>query len=208
MYRLAAARGLPERAARKVLAKVGPWPDFSPGSVNAWLLLVTTKPPWWRDPFVAWREQPLTVGQPHEGFFYPDPLGFWTEVRRWATELLTRYERAWVSPDVLALTTLVHLGEEPARFATARRQCRPGVVLFLDDAAWKAAALEVTATVSHLPDPHRRGVVYEGFWGVDPSGTIIGKAPQHPATHKLYRSGDMSEYLRAAPIPEANVSTD
>jgi hypothetical protein len=175
--------------------------------VNAWILFVTTKPPWWRDPFVAWRELPLTVGQPHEGFFYPDPLGFWSEVRRWATALLRPYEGDWGPPEVLSMTTLVHIGDAPASFEVARRQCRPGLVLFLDDAAWKAAALDVRSSRHSVPDPHRPGVVYEGFWGVDGRGTVVGKSPQHPSTHKLYRTDDMTAYLRAAPIPTHNSST-
>ena len=63
------------------------WPPYSPGSVNAWLLLVTTKPPSWQDDLVRWEEQPLTLGKAHEGFFYPDPLAFWAEVRKWTVEL-------------------------------------------------------------------------------------------------------------------------
>ena len=59
------------------------WPPLSPGACNAWLLLVTTKPPQWGDDLVPFPEAPLTLGEPHEGFLYPDPIGFWDEVRRW-----------------------------------------------------------------------------------------------------------------------------
>src|SRR5205814_8705280 len=64
-----------------------PISDHSPGALNAWLLLVTTKPPSWKDRLLVFPESPLSLGAPHEGFFYPDPLGFWAEVRHWVVEL-------------------------------------------------------------------------------------------------------------------------
>ncbi len=84
---------------------------------------------------------------------------------------------------MLARTTVVHVGDEPASLEVARRQCRRGLMLLLEEPAWKAS-------------------------GVDVSGVVLGKAPQHPATHKLYRTDDMSEYLRAALIPATNASTN
>ena len=70
--RLAAARALKGRARKKVLARADTWPPDSPGSHNAWLLLVTSKPPTWRDPLHPWVGRPLTLGAPHEGFLYPE----------------------------------------------------------------------------------------------------------------------------------------
>jgi len=52
----------------------------------------------------------------------------------------------------------------------------------------------------YVPDPHREGQVYEGFWANDGDGLVIGKAPQHPATHRLYRAADMDRFLSLAPI--------
>ncbi|HWI02287.1 MAG TPA: hypothetical protein VNT52_00405, partial [Acidimicrobiales bacterium] len=48
--RLAAARAVNKRGRAALEAKGADWPANSPGSLNAWLLLVTTKPPVWRDP--------------------------------------------------------------------------------------------------------------------------------------------------------------
>ena len=64
----------------------------------------------WRDPLVLWRERPPTLGEPHEGFFYPDPLGFWAEVRRWAGVLFGLVEPDWGLAESLSLTTLLHTG--------------------------------------------------------------------------------------------------
>jgi hypothetical protein len=150
---------------------------------------------------VRWRDLPLTLGEPHEGFFYPDPLGFWAEVRRWAVVLLRRAEPAWDTAEALAVTALLHTGDDPGRLRRAVELLRPRVVLFLDEEAWSAAGLAVTDTVMHsLPDPHRPGQVYEGFWGRDTEGRAVGKSPQHPAAHRLYRAADMDAFLAAVPL--------
>ena len=166
-------------------------------------MLVTTKPPTWRDALVLWPEDGPTLGEPHHGFFYPDPLGFWSEVRRWAT-VLTRLRRPeWTTSDALAVTTLLHVGDDPGRLTWARSLMRPHVVLFLDEPSWLASGLDVRMQRHHVPDPHRTQQVYEGFWATTPDGTVVGKAPQHPATHNLYRSEDMDRFLGAAPLGPA-----
>ena len=176
------------------------WPAHSPGALNAWLLLVTTKPPDWRDNLVVWPDRPPTLGEPHEGFFYPDPLGFWAEVRRWATVLVRLARPDWATPDALAVTTLLHVGDDPTRLEWGRELMRPHVVVFLDEPSWLAAGLEVRQHPHYVPDPHRPQQVYEGFWATTDDGTVVGKAPQHPTTHRLYRAEDMDRYLRAAPV--------
>jgi len=175
------------------------WPRESPGSANAWLLLVTTKPPTWRDPLFVWRELPPALGEAHEGFFYPDPLGFWAEIRHWVEVLMEQYVRNWPIGDALAITTLMHLGDETARLTWAMHVMQPRLVLFLDDPSWHASGLEVKQVAHYVPDPHRKGLTYEGFWGRTPDGLLVGKSPQHPAAHKLYRAADMDAYLRAGP---------
>ena len=168
--------------------------------MNAWLLFVTTKPPIWRDPLVLWPEDPPALGEPHHGFFYPDPLGFWAEVRRWAT-VLTRLRRPeWSTPDALAVSTVLHVGDDVGRLAWARELMRPHVVLFLDEASWQASGIDVRRHLHYVPDPHRPQQVYEGFWATEGDGTVIGKAPQHPATHNLYRAEDMDRFLGSAPV--------
>lgn len=182
--------------------RVHDWPANSPGSLNAWLLLVTTKPPVWRDPMMSWVERPLTLGDTNENFFYPDPLGFWTEIRRWAMELFRLRYPTWGLGEALALTSLLHVGDEPARLTTAIQLFSPRVILFLDEPSWHASGLNVAKLVSHhIKDPHRAGQVYEGFWGELADGVVVGKAPQHPTTHNLYRAEDMAAYLRSAPLP-------
>jgi hypothetical protein len=193
--RLEGARALKPKAIAKRQRDIHDWPANSPGAANAWLLLVTTKPPDWRDSLVEWREMPLTFGEPHEGFFYPDPLGFWSEVRKWAVAIMRRWEPGWDSSDALSLTTLVHLGESPARLAQAMTTCRPGVVLFLDEPAWHAADWTVRSVAHHVPDPHREGKVYQGFWGHTPDGLVVGKSPQHPSAHRFYAAADMELFL-------------
>jgi hypothetical protein len=200
--RLDAARALRGRARKKVLARTPAWPADSPGSCNAWLLLVTTKPPSWRDPLHPWVERPLTLGEPHEGFLYPDPIGFWDEVRRWAVELFRQQQPAWSTAESLSLTTLVHVGGDPRHLAVAMELCQPRVVVFLDEPAWQSASLEVATTPFAVPDPHRAGQVYEGWWGTTPGGTVVGKSPQHPTMHRLYRAADLTAWLRAAPRPQ------
>jgi hypothetical protein len=180
------------------------WPPFSPGALNAWLLLVTTKPPSWADTLVLWKDAPLTLGAAHEGFFYPDPLGFWSEVRRWTLELFRVHQPTWGPPEALALTTLLHLGDEGHRFQRAIELSQPRTILFLDEPSLERAGLPdgLRRQPHSIVDPHREGQVYEGFWGQTEDGVVVGKAPQHPATHNLYRAEDMLAFLRSAPRPD------
>jgi hypothetical protein len=198
--RRSAARALGRRGERAALRRVADWPADSPGAVNAWVLLVTTKPPNWRAPLLLWKEEPPTFGTPHAGFFYPDPLGFWTEVRRWITVLVRSAEPSVGTPDALSVAALVHVGDQPERATWARRALQPSVVLFLDEASWSSAEVAADVTPLVIPDPHRAGVVYEGCWGRTADGVVVGKAPQHPAAHLLYRSADMEQFLRAIPF--------
>lgn len=203
--RLTVARRLTPRARRRWLTGAGGWPTASPGARNAWLLFVTTKPPSWRNPLHPWVERPLTLGEPHEGFLYPDPIGFWNEVRRWSLELFRVPQPHWSTAESLSLSALVHVGEDPRHLATAMRTCRPRVVVFLDEPAWQVADLDVAPTPFAVPDPHRPGQAYEGWWGTAADGCVVGKAPQHPTMHRLYDAQDLSAWLRAAPRP---LSTD
>lgn len=197
--RRAAVATLKSRAVERLRSSTE-WPPLSPGSVAAWLLLVTTKPPHWRDPLLAFPEDPLAVGDPHPGWFYPDPIGFWAEVRRWATVVVATREPTWTTSDALTVSAFVHLGDEPQRLSLAREICRAHVVLFLDEPAAQVAALDVRdAEQHHIADPHRDGQVYQGWWGRLADGTIVGKAPQHPSTHRLYRASDMDRFLTACP---------
>lgn len=201
--RLAAARSLSPRARRKVLQEVEGWPEHSPGAANAWLLFVTTKPPSWQDALLPWPAGPLTFGEPHAGFLYPDPIGFWVEVRRWAIELFRAHEPRWSTAEALALTTLVHIGGDPARLALAQAVCRPRMTVFLDEPAWTVADLHVATSPLAVPDPHRPGQVYEGWWGTTDDGAVVGKSPQHPTMHRLYSGDDLTNWLHKAPAPRS-----
>lgn len=195
--RLAAARAATGRTRRRLVKAGAGWPDHSPGSVNAWLLLVTTKPPTWRDPLIVWPDDPPAIGTAHAGHFYPDPLGFWAEVRRWSLALVRRSWPEAEMADALAVTSLI----QGTAIEWARTTMHPRVLLFLDEPAWVESGLTPTDPHAHgIPDPHRPGQVYEGFWGTLPDGTVVGKAPQHPAAHKLYRAADVDAFLRAAPL--------
>ena len=199
--RLAGARAIKGRARKKALTRARTWPPDSPGSCNAWLLFVTTKPPSWRDPLHPWVERPLTLGEPHEGFLYPDPIGFWDEIRRWAVELFRLEQPEWSTGESLALTTLVHVGNDAGHLATARELCEPRMIVFLDEPAWQSASIDVAVTPFSVPDPHREGQAYEGWWGTTTAGLVVGKSPQHPTMHRLYRAEDLTAWLRAAPRP-------
>ena len=199
--RLTAAASAKGRVRRSLEGNLDDWPEYSPASVNAWLLLVTTKPPTWRDPLVSWQEHPPVLGRAPEGFWYPDPLGFWAEVRRWVLEIFRLHDPAWSLHDALVLSTLLHMGDEPTRLHRALELAEPQTILFLDEASWDRSGLEVRPVAHYIADPHRRGQVYEGFWGHAPDGRVVGKAPQHPTTHNLYRAEDMLGFLRSAPRP-------
>ena len=121
-------------------------------------------------------------------------------MRRWATLILRLRERDWGTPEALSVTSLLHIGDDRERLAWGMRLMLPRVVLFLDGPAWEKAALDVRQEPHYVPDPHRAQQVYEGFWAVTEDGTVVGKAPQHPATHRLYRAEDMDRFLRAAPV--------
>lgn len=199
--RLQAARSVKGRARRSLEAAVPEWPPFSPAAINAWLLLVTTKPPTWRDPLVGWEEHPPTLGRVPQGFWYPDPLGFWAEIRRWALELFRPRTEGWGQPEALTLTTLLHMGDDSGRLQRAIDLSDPQTILFLDEPSWDRSGLEVRQVAHHIADPHRAGQFYEGFWGHTPDGRVVGKAPQHPTTHNLYGADDMLGFLRSAPRP-------
>jgi hypothetical protein len=201
--RLDAARAQGRRATKALGERVGDWPPNAPGSLNAWLLLVTTKEPVWRDPMVQWQDLPLALGSPHQGFYYPDPMGFWAEVRKWAVELFRLTRPKWSATEALTLTTLLPAGGQPDRVARAVEAFEPRLILFLDEPSWAASRsmLDVVLQVPHyITDPHRPKQAYEGFWGERADGVVVGKSPQHPATHNLYRADDILGYLRSAPI--------
>jgi hypothetical protein len=109
----------------------------------------------------------------------------------------------WSLPEALSLTTLLHLGGVPDRLEKAVELSSPQMILFLDEASWEASGLQVRQIPHHVADPHRPGKVYEGFWGHSDDGRVVGKAPQHPTTHNLYRDRDMLDFLRSAPAPRA-----
>lgn len=163
--------------------------------------MVTTKPPHWRDPLLAYPDGPLAPGHPHQGWFYPDPAGFWTEVRRWATVVVRTRVPAWTTTEALSVSALVHLDTDPTRYDLARGATEPRVVLFLDEPAVEATRVApVDVEKHHVPDPHREGQVYQGWWGRLADGTIVGKAPQHPSAHRFYRGGEMDGFLAACPV--------
>jgi hypothetical protein len=162
--------------------------------------MVTTNAPSWRDPLLEWRQLPPALGSPHEGFFYPDPLGFWLEVRRWATSLLRVAMPRWTTADALSVSALIHAGDDPDRVRWASERCQPMVTLYLDEAAVQTASIERAGDVFSIPDPYRPGTVYEGWWVRLGDGRVVGKSPQHPASHRLYRAQDIDVFLHASPI--------
>lgn len=97
------------------------------------------------------------------------------------------------------MSALLHVGSEADRLTTALQLLQPRLVLFLDEHSWVLSGLDVPRSTHHIADPHRKGQVYEGFWGVTGDGLTVGKSPQHPTTHNLYRPEEMAEFLRAAP---------
>ena len=124
-------------------------------------------------------------------------------MRRWATLLVRLRRPEWATPDALSVTTLLHVGTDPDRLGWARDLMQPRVLLFLDEPSWQASGIAVRKQTHYVPDPHRAQQVYEGFWGVSADGTVVGKSPQHPATHNLYRKEDMGLFLAGAPVPRA-----
>jgi hypothetical protein len=168
------------------------------------VVLVTTKPPDWRDPITTFSEDPPTLGDPHPGFFYPDPIGFWAEVRRWLTAIVGAADPSLDGPSALAVSALVHVGAQPDRLRAAMTTCRPEVVLFLDEPAWAASGWRVKAQPHHVPDPHRDGQVYQGFWGRRDDGVVVGKAPQHPSARRFYGWADMAGFLQSVPVRAVN----
>jgi hypothetical protein len=198
--RLQAARAAGRRARKQLADRLKGWPANSPGCLNPWLLLVTTKEPVWRDPFITWEDLPLTLGTAHQGFFYPDPMGFFAEIRRWSVELFRLVEPKWTIPDALALTTLAHASRGKEHLGNAIEAFAPHVALFLDEPSWQASGLQVEKKAHYIRDPHRPKQVYEGFWGETDAGMVVGKSPQHPTTHNLYKAEDIVAYLRSAPL--------
>jgi len=101
----------------------------------------------------------------------------------------------------LSVTALVHQADEPNRLHKALELCQPRTILFLDEPSWERSGLTARQVAHHINDPHRQGQVYEGFWSTGDDGVVIGKTPQHPTMHNLYREEDMLAFLRSAPSP-------
>ena len=184
------------------MAAVGEWPDHSAGAANAWLLLFTTKPPSWEDKLLPWTDERPTLGEPHSGFFYPDTIGFWAEVRRWVHEIVRVADPGMRLSEALSVAALAHRGDEAARLGRLRTALEPRVVVFLDEQAWATSGLQARVTAHHIADPYRQGKVYEGFWGRTTDGVVVGKAPQHPSTHNLYDTADMTGFLTSVPLAD------
>lgn len=200
--RLHAAVHVHPKQRRQLERQAATWPADSPGAINAWLLMVTTKPPTWRDPLFEWREQPPTLGAPHEGFFYPDPLGFWSEIRHWATKIVDL-----PITEALTVSAVLHGAD---RLPEILELTQAAVVLFLDEPAWQSSRLAVSRHSFSIRDPFRAGKTYDGWWGFavdEPRKIIVGKAPQHPAAHKLYDRADMDRFLTAATAPVQTTRT-
>jgi hypothetical protein len=126
-------------------------------------------------------------------------LGFWTEVRRWVAILVRAAAPQLSTTDALAVAALIHSAGDLGRVDHTTRLCRPAMILYLDEASRAAAGVEPGIDIYTIPDPHRPGTVYEGWWSRGRSGVVVGKAPQHPASHNFYRTADMDAFLRAAP---------
>ena len=188
--RLSAARQASPRLRKALSKRVRDWPAHSPAAANVWLLLVTSKDPNWRDPYMEWRDVAPTLGDPPEGFLYPDPLGFWSEVRHWVCTAL-----AMPPMDAISVAGLLH----GPNVDWAVQLTQPRVLLFLDEPAWAAASAHVLLdrrpVPHHIPDPYRPGKTYEGWWARAANDVVVGKAPQHPAAHKLYSRSDMDSFL-------------
>ena len=106
--------------------------------------------------------------------------------------------------EALALTTLLPAGGQPDRVARAVEAFEPRLVLFLDEPSWAASRASSTSASrcpTTSPTPTGPKQAYEGFWATRRDGVVVGKSPQHPATHNLYRADDIVGYLRSAPIP-------
>ena len=146
----------------------------------------------------------MTIGEAHEGFFYPDPLGFWAEIRKWTVELLLPHAPQWGVNEALSVTALVHQADDASRLRNAIELCRPRTILFLDEPSWERAAMPVKQVPHYIHDPHRQGQVYEGFWGAGDNAVVVGKTPQHPTMHNLYREDDMVAFLQSAPASRNN----
>lgn len=116
-------------------------------------------------------------------------------------ELFHSEHPEWAAPEALAVTALLHVSSEADRLTNGVELLKPRLILFLDEHSWALSGLQLTRTMHHIADPHRAGQVYEGFWGKADDGRVVGKSPQHPTTHNLYRADEMMEFLRAAPKP-------
>ena len=202
--RLDAARAQGKRATKALAERVGDWPPNAPGSLNAWLLLVTTKEPVWRDPMVHVAGPPADPRRrPTRASTTPTPWASGPRSASGRSSCSASRQPRWAATEALALTTLLPAGGQPDRVARAVEAFEPRVVLFLDEPSWAGSLglFDVVELVPHyITDPHRPKQVYEGFWAQRRDGVVVGKSPQHPATHNLYRADDIMGYLRSAPI--------
>ena len=179
----------------------GVWAPRSAGAANAWLVLVGTRAPTWQDPLFEWHDEPPTLGDPHPGLFYPDTMGYWTELRRWIGVVV---RAAWPdahTQEALSAAAVLH-GEEPAATLASMARARPRVIVALDDGAVDLLPATALGAREHVTirDPHRPRQSYTGWWATTADGVIVGKSPQHPAAHNFYRRADLDAFLSRAPL--------
>ena len=206
--RLEAARALRGRARKKVLARTPPWPPDSPGSCNAWLLFVTTKPPSWRDPArTRGRSGRSPSASRTRASSTPTRSGSGTRCGAGPSSCSGSQQ-----PD------LEHRREPVAHDPRARRlrprpaRGRSEPVPAAHDRVPRRAGLAVGgargghhAVLRARPPPAGRCTRAGG--ARPPTGAVVGKSPQHPTMHRLYRAEDLTAWLRAAPRPADRVTS-
>ena len=191
--RLAAACACTRAAsARSSMRAAADWPPDSPGALNAWLLLVTTK-------------APRGATRTSSGATPRPPSARRTRASSTPTRSASgprsgtgrRRSSAWPITEALSVTTLLH-GD--GTWMGARARCAR-VVLFLDEPAWNAAGISGETALTPHADPRSRSAPARSTraGGARPVTAIVGKAPQHPAAHKLYRRSDIDGFLRSIP---------
>lgn len=174
------------------------------GALNACLMLVGpspgASPP--SNPEATRRAQeldeyPVTVGRAHPHFFWPDTAGFFTKVRRWATEALVGGGVASNEGEALSLTMIVNLLDHQAadsrtlaqtlHLGVPRLRCAidaalPNVIIALTQDIFDTIRSTFGAGVSQIDQTNVRQYKPPRMW-IRHEGrpVLLARSPNHPS---------------------------
>ncbi len=105
------------------------------------------------------------------------------------------------SDSSLGVAALANPGLSGQGIGEILKVCQPRVILYLDQESERSSPRKATnPTPISIHNPYHLDQSYRGWWSSEPDGVILGKAPQHPAAHRLYSKDSLTTFLAALPV--------